>query len=68
MVITTPNGIAMVDLETRAVEKIVDGRAHIIMVGRKTGRIYFGETKIATARPIAWSVPLTQPPKRFRKS
>ncbi len=46
MVITTPNGIAMVNLETRAVEKIVEGRVHIIMVGRKTGQIYFGEVKI----------------------
>jgi len=47
MVITTPHGIAMVNLQTRAVEKIVDGRAHIIMVGRKTGKIYFGETRAA---------------------
>ncbi len=47
MVITTSNGIALVNLETRAVEKIVAGRVHIIMVGRQTGKIYFGETKIA---------------------
>lgn len=47
MVITASNGISMVDLETRAVEKIIEGRVHIIMVGHKTGKIYFGETKIA---------------------
>jgi oligogalacturonide lyase len=47
MVITTSNGIAMVNLETRAVEKVIEGRAHIIMVGRKTGNIYFGQTQIA---------------------
>ena len=46
MVITSSNGIALVNLETRAVEKIVEGRVHIIMVGRKTGKIYFGETKV----------------------
>ena len=46
MVITSSNGIALVDLQTRAVEKIVEGRVHIIMVGHKTGKIYFGETKI----------------------
>ncbi len=46
MVITSSNGIAMVNLDTRAVEKIIEGRTHIIMVGRKTGKIYFGETKI----------------------
>ncbi len=39
MVITTSNGIALVNLETRAVEKIVEGRVHIIMVGHKTGKI-----------------------------
>ena len=46
MVITTSNGIALVNLETRAVEKIIAGHVHIIMVGRKTGKIYFGETRI----------------------
>jgi oligogalacturonide lyase len=44
MVITTPDGIAMVDLQTRAMEKIVGGRAHIIMVGHKTGQIYYGKS------------------------
>ena len=47
MVITTPNGIAMVDLATRAVEPLVTGRVHIIMVGRKTGAIYYGEIQVA---------------------
>jgi oligogalacturonide lyase len=47
MVITTPNGIAMVDLATRAIEQLVTGRVHIIMVGRKTGTIYYGEIKVA---------------------
>jgi oligogalacturonide lyase len=46
MVITTSNGIAMVNLETRAVEKLLEGRVHIIMVGHKTGKIYFGQIKI----------------------
>ena len=44
MVITTPDGIAMINLQTREIEKIVAGRAHIIMVGRKTGQIYYGTT------------------------
>ena len=46
MVITTPNGITTVNLETHAVDKIITGRVHIIMVGHKTGRIYFGEIKV----------------------
>ena len=44
MVITTPSGISMIDLQTHAIEKIVEGRAHVIMVGRKTGRIYYATT------------------------
>src|SRR5208282_3804790 len=31
MVITTPDGIAMINLQTRKVENIVAGRAHVIM-------------------------------------
>ncbi|MFM2295225.1 MAG: hypothetical protein RLZZ350_1638 [Verrucomicrobiota bacterium] len=46
MVITTSNGVAIVNLETRAVEKIIASRAHIIMVGRKTGQIYFVNRQI----------------------
>jgi oligogalacturonide lyase len=47
MVITTPGGISTINLQTRAVEKIVDGRVNVIMVGRKTGRIYYIKNKIA---------------------
>ncbi len=54
MVITTSNGIALVDLATRAVEKIVEGRTHIIMVGRKTGKIYFGEMEIVDGVTNRW--------------
>lgn len=50
MVITTSNGIAMVDLTTHAVEQLVTGRVHVIMVGRKTGAIYYGETRIANGQ------------------
>jgi oligogalacturonide lyase len=44
MVITTSNGIALVDLQTREVTPIIESRAHIIMVGRRTGRIYYVTT------------------------
>jgi oligogalacturonide lyase len=45
IVISSPTGISMINLETRAVEKIADGRLHIIMVGHKTGQIYYVTTK-----------------------
>jgi oligogalacturonide lyase len=54
MVITTPEGIAMVNLETRAVEPIIQGRVHIIMVGRKTGQIYFVGRKIENGAASQW--------------
>lgn len=41
MVITTPDGISTINLQTREVEKIVEGRVNIIMVGHKTGQIYY---------------------------
>ena len=47
MVFSSPSGLATVDLQTRAVEKIVAGeKIHVIMVGHKTGQIYFGQRKI----------------------
>ena len=41
MVISSPTGISLLNLETRAIEKIASGRLHIIMVGHKTGQIYY---------------------------
>src|SRR5262249_48639142 len=44
MVFSTRNGLALINLQTRAVTPIVEGRAHIIMVGHKTGQIYYVDT------------------------
>jgi oligogalacturonide lyase len=41
MVVSTPTGISAINLKTRTMEKIVDGRAQIIMVGHKTGQVYY---------------------------
>ncbi len=47
VVFTSPSGISVVNLQTLAVEKIVTGKKlNVIMVGHKTGQIYFGERKI----------------------
>ena len=46
MVITSTNGISTVNLQTHAVEQIIAGRVGIIMVGRKTGQIYYVKDKI----------------------
>ena len=36
--IMTPTGHSTVNLKTRAVEKVVEGRVNLIMLGKKTGR------------------------------
>ena len=41
MIITTPTGLSAINLKTRAVEKIVQGRVGIIIVGKKTGQVYY---------------------------
>jgi oligogalacturonide lyase len=41
LAITTPSGLSVVNLRTRTVEKVVDGRVSLIMVGRKTGEAYY---------------------------
>ncbi|HEX7317340.1 MAG TPA: oligogalacturonate lyase family protein [Pyrinomonadaceae bacterium] len=41
MIMTTPTGLAVVNLKTRAVEKVVEGRVSIIIVGHKTGQVYY---------------------------
>jgi oligogalacturonide lyase len=46
MVISSPTGISLIDLQTHAVEKIASGRMRIIMVGHKTGWIYYVTRRI----------------------
>jgi oligogalacturonide lyase len=51
MVFTSPTGICAIDLSTRKIEKIVEGqRLRPIMVGRKTGQVYYSQrTKVFAA-------------------
>lgn len=41
LIITTPTGLSTIDLKTRAIEKIVEGRVGIIIVGKRTGQVYY---------------------------
>src|SRR5256885_16406300 len=41
LIITTPTGLSAINLKTRAIEKIVEGRVNVIIVGRKTGQVYY---------------------------
>ncbi len=41
LLITTPSGLAIVDLQTRKISKLVDGRVNVIITGHKTGHVYY---------------------------
>lgn len=41
MVFTTPAGISVIDLKTRKIRQVVEGRAHHIVVGRKTRQVFY---------------------------
>ncbi len=45
MVVMTREGISTIDLGTRKVEPLVAGRVHVIVVGHKTGDVYYSERK-----------------------
>ena len=46
MVITVPSGIAMVDLQTHEIEPIIKNQHRVIMVGHKTGQIYYVSNEV----------------------
>ena len=43
LIVTTQHGIATIDLATRATEPVVEGRVNVIVVGRKTGDVYYSK-------------------------
>ena len=49
LIITTPSGLATINLKTRVIEKVVDGRVNVIITGKKTGDIYYTKTGVIYA-------------------
>lgn len=41
LIMTTPTGISTFNLKTREIEKVVNGRVGVIVVGRKTRQVYY---------------------------
>jgi len=41
LIITTPTGVSTVNLKTREIERVVDGRVNVIVVGRKSRQVYY---------------------------
>lgn len=46
-VFSSPNGITAMDLKTRALTKIVEGKVRLLYVGRKTGEVYYEQALTA---------------------
>src|SRR3954465_5934031 len=41
LIISTPTGLSTVDLKTRHIEKVVEGKVNLLTTGRKTGNAYY---------------------------
>jgi oligogalacturonide lyase len=49
LIVTTPTGLSTINLKTRAIEKVVDGRVNVIITGVKTGDIYYARSGVVYA-------------------
>src|SRR6267378_1890891 len=52
LIITTPTGLSTVNLKTRAIEKVVEGRVNVIITGRKTGNVYYVRNRVVYATDL----------------
>lgn len=43
LIVTRPNGISTIDLATRVIEPVVEGRVSVIVAGRKSGFVYYSK-------------------------
>jgi oligogalacturonide lyase len=41
LVVANPHGIAAINLDTREIEQVVEGRVNVLVTGRKTGWVYY---------------------------
>src|SRR5664279_5943903 len=41
LVVTNPHGIATIDLATREIDQVVEGRVSILVTGHRTGQVYY---------------------------
>jgi oligogalacturonide lyase len=51
LIITTPTGLSTINLKTRQIERVVEGRVGVIVVGRKTGQVYYVKYNRETKPP-----------------
>ena len=53
LIVTTPTGLSTINLKTRAIEKVVDGRVNVIITGKKTGDIYYTKDGVVYATNLS---------------
>jgi oligogalacturonide lyase len=53
LIFSSPTGLSAVNLKTRVVEKVMDGRVNLIMVGRKSGNVYYVKDRVLYAFDLA---------------
>lgn len=63
LVVTNPHGVATINLATRAIEQVVEGRVAVIVVGRRSGAIYFTR-RDATGRAAVFALNLATKAER----
>ena len=49
LIMTTPSGLATINLKTQVIEKIVAGRVNVIVTGRKSGLVYYVKDRVVFA-------------------
>jgi oligogalacturonide lyase len=52
LIVTSPTGLSTVNLTTRVVEKVVEGRVNVIVTGRKTGQVYYTKAGVVFATDL----------------
>src|SRR3989442_7227355 len=52
LIITTPTGLSTINLKTRAIEKVVEGRVNVIITGKKTGNVYYVKNRVVYATDL----------------
>src|SRR5712692_3374293 len=52
LIITTPTGLSTINLKTRAIEKLVEGRVNVIITGKRTGNVYYVRNRVVYATDL----------------
>src|SRR5713101_4361427 len=52
LIITTPTGLSTINLKTRAIETVVEGRVNVIITGKRTGNVYYIRNRVVYATDL----------------